>query len=90
MSKSPGDSNASLAILLVNKLIGGYQLLLSPFLGRSCRFYPSCSAYGKEAVNEHGVVRGLALLAWRVGRCHPWSAGGYDPVPAKSSSQSSS
>jgi len=62
-------------------LIRAYQLGISPFLGRSCRFYPTCSEYAVESLRRHGVVRGLWLAGRRVGRCHPWHPGGYDPVP---------
>jgi putative membrane protein insertion efficiency factor len=66
---------------LVAALIRGYQLAVSPLLGPACRFYPSCSQYALEAVARFGVVRGLALAALRIGRCHPWHPGGFDPVP---------
>jgi putative membrane protein insertion efficiency factor len=66
-------------ILLV--LIAGYRLLLSPFLGANCRFYPSCSAYAAEALERHGALRGSWLAAKRILKCHPWHAGGVDPVP---------
>ncbi len=58
-----------------------YQLCISPLLPRACRFYPSCSHYAIEAVEQHGIVRGFGLAAWRILRCHPWCAGGFDPVP---------
>ena len=58
-----------------------YQGLLSPLLPSSCRYYPSCSNYCSEAVARHGVRGGLRLSARRIARCHPWSAGGFDPVP---------
>lgn len=58
-----------------------YQWFISPVLPPSCRFSPSCSAYAVEAVLEHGVLRGGWLALWRLLRCHPWSEGGYDPVP---------
>ncbi|MBA3232573.1 MAG: membrane protein insertion efficiency factor YidD [Propionibacteriales bacterium] len=58
-----------------------YQLLVSPLLGRRCRFYPSCSAYALEALRTHGAVRGSWLAVRRLGRCHPWNLGGPDPVP---------
>jgi uncharacterized protein len=62
-------------------LIRGYQLLVSPVLPASCRFYPSCSAYAIEAVEKHGPLAGSWLAAKRVCRCHPWNDGGVDPVP---------
>ena len=62
-------------------LIRGYQLLLGPFLGGACRFHPSCSEYARQAVVEHGLVRGLWLAVRRVLRCHPFARPGIDPVP---------
>ncbi|MFC0253537.1 membrane protein insertion efficiency factor YidD [Massilia consociata] len=59
----------------------GYQLLLSPMLGQTCRFYPTCSNYAIEALRTHGAARGSLLAARRVCRCHPWNPGGVDPVP---------
>jgi putative membrane protein insertion efficiency factor len=64
-------------------LLRGYQLLLSPMLGQRCRFYPSCSHYAIEAIQTHGAARGSWLAVRRLGKCHPWHAGGLDPVPAK-------
>ncbi len=58
-----------------------YRLLISPVLGQHCRFYPSCSAYASEAINRHGIVRGLWLTLKRLSRCHPWGGCGIDPVP---------
>jgi len=58
-----------------------YQLTLSPWLGRTCRYEPTCSAYAAEAIRELGVRRGVWLAAKRIGRCHPWGGSGYDPVP---------
>jgi putative membrane protein insertion efficiency factor len=58
-----------------------YRYFLSPWLGRSCRFTPSCSLYAIEAIEIHGPIRGLWLAAKRIVRCQPWCAGGYDPVP---------
>ncbi|MDQ3856789.1 MAG: membrane protein insertion efficiency factor YidD [Chloroflexota bacterium] len=62
-------------------LIRGYQLTLSRMLPPSCRFYPSCSQYGYEAIQRYGLFRGGWLTAYRILRCNPWSKGGYDPVP---------
>ena len=58
-----------------------YQRVISPLLGPTCRFYPSCSSYTLNAVVKHGPVRGLLLGLWRICRCHPFHPGGYDPVP---------
>jgi putative membrane protein insertion efficiency factor len=72
-----------LAIVLLRVM----RLLLVPFQSqvsltpRVCKYEPSCSCYGEEAIRRHGVVRGSALALWRVLRCNPWSKGGYDPVP---------
>jgi len=58
-----------------------YQKIISPFIPPSCRFFPSCSEYACQAVARHGVLKGSALAATRIIRCHPWNAGGIDPVP---------
>jgi hypothetical protein len=60
-----------------------YQRTLSPLLGPVCRYYPSCSAYSVTALERYGPVRGLWLTVRRLGRCHPWAAGGVDHVPAR-------
>ena len=62
-------------------LIKLYRLLLSPWLGNSCRFHPSCSHYAEQAIAQHGALRGSWLGLKRLGRCHPWHPGGLDPVP---------
>jgi len=67
---------------LLQAAIRAYQLVISPSLGPSCRFHPHCSAYASEAIETHGPLRGSWLAVKRVGRCHPFAAGGYDPVPA--------
>jgi len=66
---------------LVALLIRLYQWTLSPLLGPACRFHPSCSQYALEAVQRFGVLRGGWLALARLGRCHPWHPGGFDPVP---------
>jgi uncharacterized protein len=58
-----------------------YQYLISPLLGPHCRFYPTCSQYAIEAIERHGILYGGYLALHRVSRCHPWHAGGIDPVP---------
>ena len=62
--------------------VRGYRFFLSPWLGSACRFEPTCSVYALEALDRHGAAAGLALTLGRIGRCHPWCAGGLDPVPA--------
>jgi putative membrane protein insertion efficiency factor len=64
-------------------LLRAYRALISPLYGQVCRYYPSCSAYALEAVREHGSLRGSWLAVRRLARCHPWAAGGYDPVPVR-------
>ena len=62
-------------------LIRAYRYLLSPWWGSQCRFSPTCSAYAEEAIERYGALRGTWLAMRRVSRCHPWHAGGFDPVP---------
>ncbi|MGB7964079.1 MAG: membrane protein insertion efficiency factor YidD [Propionicimonas sp.] len=62
-------------------LLKTYRAIISPFYGNVCKYYPSCSAYALEAVTVHGAAKGTWLAARRLGSCHPWAAGGYDPVP---------
>jgi putative membrane protein insertion efficiency factor len=71
----------SLPARVLGKLIRAYALLISPFLGNNCRYYPSCSSYTQEAIEKHGALKGLWLGLRRVARCHPFHEGGYDPVP---------
>ena len=65
--------------LLVISAVRCYQILLSPLLGRHCRFTPSCSNYFIESVRKYGCICGSLRGIWRICRCHPWSVGGYDP-----------
>ena len=67
--------------LLLLALLRIYKLALSPYLGSRCRFWPTCSDYASEAIVRHGPARGTWLAACRLCRCHPFTAGGYDPVP---------
>ena len=64
-------------------LIRLYQRFISPGLGQNCRFSPSCSQYGIEAIRTHGCLKGLLLTGWRIARCNPLGRWGYDPVPEK-------
>ncbi|MBD8603938.1 membrane protein insertion efficiency factor YidD [Pseudomonas sp. CFBP 8771] len=67
-----------------------YHYAISPLMANHCRFYPSCSCYALEAIEIHGLLRGSWLTVRRLGRCHPWNAGGFDPVPDAPSPRSSS
>ena len=62
-------------------MLKGYRAIISPYLPSACRYQPTCSQYAEEAVQRHGVLRGAALAARRLGRCQPAVEGGYDPVP---------
>ena len=64
-------------------LIKIYQYVISPYLPASCRYYPTCSAYAVEALQQHGPLKGSWLTIRRLGRCHPFGGQGYDPVPKK-------
>jgi uncharacterized protein len=61
-------------------IIKTYQKIISPLFPPSCRFYPSCSEYGIEAITKHGAIKGGIMTAWRILRCNPLNKGGYDPV----------
>lgn len=67
---------------LLHALVRGYQLLLRPLFPAACRYEPSCSHYALDALRRHGAIIGSWLAVRRIVRCHPWSDGGYDPVPA--------
>ncbi len=63
-------------------ILRGYRAVISPLYGDVCRYYPSCSAYAMGSIQQHGVIKGVALGTWRILRCHPWARGGIDDVPA--------
>lgn len=69
--------NAAISILTA------YRAVISPLYGDVCKYYPSCSAYAVGAIQQHGAVRGSTLAVKRIGRCHPWAAGGVDDVPLR-------
>jgi len=79
----PGSAARGLILLLE-----AYRALLSPLVGGHCRFFPSCSLYAEEAVRTHGAARGGWLALRRLLRCHPFSPGGFDPVPQPSATRS--
>ena len=66
---------------LLMGIVRGYRLVLSPWLGSACRFEPTCSAYALQALERHGAAAGSYLTVHRLMRCHPWCAGGSDPIP---------
>jgi len=76
----PMHNNVFAAVLL--RLIAAYRYLLSPWVGNNCRYWPTCSEYAREAIEQHGAARGSYLAARRLARCHPYGRGGVDPVPA--------
>jgi uncharacterized protein len=69
------------AVLPFIALIRFYQIVISPWIGPKCRYTPTCSQYGIEALKKHGFFRGLWLTLRRLSSCHPWGGSGYDPVP---------
>lgn len=72
---------AQVPSLALRLAIRGYQVAISPMLPPACRYYPTCSQYAIEAIEKYGALRGGWLAARRIGRCHPFKPGGYDPVP---------
>ena len=78
---------AALPARAVVLALRGYQLVISPMYGPTCRYAPSCSSYAVQAVSTRGLVVGSALATWRLLRCHPWAAGGWDPVPPRATSE---
>lgn len=77
----PREAHEIAACPTLQWLIRGYQIAISPMLGNRCRYFPSCSEYAIEALEKHGMFKGGWLGVRRIGRCHPWQPGGYDPVP---------
>ncbi len=76
-----GDYTVRMLRFLLIKLIRLYQLCISPFLGHCCRFYPTCSDYAMQAMDKHGILKGIYLTVKRLLKCHPWHKGGIDEVP---------
>ena len=74
----------------VVKLVALYRRYISPLLGDNCRYRPTCSEYTQQAVTMHGFFRGGWMATKRIGRCHPWHEGGYDPVPPRDTSRKTS
>lgn len=84
-SYAPADADVAPALgaRLLIALVHAYRVLVRPWLAGHCRYAPSCSTFALEALARHGARRGAILAARRVARCHPWSAGGWDPVPVE-------
>ena len=80
-----GFRQQKLFVAIFDGIIALYQYVISPYLGVSCRYQPSCSAYVRTALADHGLLRGSNLALRRLFRCHPWGGHGYDPVPPPSS-----
>ena len=70
----------SSVIRLLDRALRTYQMYLSPLKGATCRFYPSCSEYARQALHRYGLIKGVGMTIARLARCHPFHAGGYDPV----------
>ena len=81
MDKSPLTILKEVLSLPFIVLIKGYQLIISPWLGNQCRYTPTCSQYGIEALKKYGPIKGLWLTIKRIARCNPWGGHGPDPVP---------
>src|SRR5271156_834789 len=80
-SKHPRESTKSFGKWSLLAFVQFYKIFFSPFLGGACKFYPSCSNYAQEAIELHGARRGAFLAMKRLGRCRPFTKGGFDPVP---------
>lgn len=79
--RAPRNVALRIPSLALRLAIRGYQVAISPMLPPACRYYPTCSNYAIEAIEKYGALRGGWLAARRIGRCHPFTPGGYDPVP---------
>jgi putative membrane protein insertion efficiency factor len=84
VSEIETPQHKSLPARFILQLINFYQKAISPQTPARCRFSPTCSSYAKDAVSQHGAVKGTVLAVWRILRCNPFGKGGYDPVPGKS------
>jgi putative membrane protein insertion efficiency factor len=78
-----GKGPSTLTRRLVHLCFGFYRAAVTPVLPTACRYYPSCSLYAEEAIQRHGLITGARLTLKRLARCHPFAAGGYDPVPGE-------
>jgi len=67
-------------VKLIVKTISLYQYMISPYLGKNCKYYPTCSEYAKQVIEKKGLMKGIPLSIWRIIRCNPFSHGGYDPI----------
>jgi len=90
LTPPPADRRRSAGVAVALWLLRGYQLAISPLLGRNCRYLPTCSEYAREALETHGLLRGGWLSLRRLARCHPWGGQGYDPVPGDKADQGDS
>lgn len=81
MNATSGASTTSLAARAASAALAFYKAAISPYLPRACRYEPTCSVYAREAIERYGLPRGAVLALRRLARCHPFRAGGFDPVP---------
>ncbi len=81
-AQTPGGAARAARAVVVAPIVF-YQKFISPGIPRRCRYEPTCSRYGVQAVQRYGILRGIVLAVWRVLRCNPWSPGGFDPVEAQ-------
>ena len=88
VGSEPVGHSMSASARIATRLIRAYQRRVSPLLGDNCRYHPTCSSYAMEAIGRFGLLRGSAMAARRLGRCHPFRDGGFDPVPERAPSSS--